>query len=300
MKKQPDLSIIILNYNTKDFLRDCLRSIDKAKNDLKFEIIVVDNVSTDDSIQMVAEEFSWVKLIGSHKNLGFAKGNNLGVPGALGKYVLFLNPDTIVFPKTLSGMVEFMEKHPRAGVSTCRVELPNQKLDEACHRGFPSPWNAFCHFSGLEKVFPKSKLFAGYYMGWLPLSRVHKIDACVGAFLLVRREIGEKISWWDEDYFLYGEDLDFCYRVQEEGWEIYYVPEYKIIHYKGASSGIKKQSKDLTTASRETRVRSARASTQAMRIFYQKHYQTKYPKFLTWLVMKGIDLLEKKRLGEIE
>lgn len=301
MKKQPDLSIIILNYNTKDLLRDCLRSIDRAeKNNLKFEIIVVDNVSTDGSSKMVANEFSWVKLIGSHKNLGFAKGNNLGVPEALGKYVLFLNPDTIVFPKTLSGMVEFMEKHPQAGVSTCKIELPNKRLDEACHRGFPTPWNAFCHFSGLEKLFPKTKLFAGYYLGWFPLNKVHKIDACVGAFLLVRREVGEKIEWWDEDYFLYGEDLDFCYRVKEKGWEVYYVPKYKIIHYKGASSGIKKQSKSLTTASKETKIRSARASTQAMRIFYQKHYQTKYPKFLTRLVMKGIDLLEKKRLGEIE
>lgn len=301
MLKKLDLSILILNYNTKDLLADCLKSIKKAKpNHYTTEVIVIDNASTDGSPQMVEEKFPWVKLVTSRKNLGFAKGNNLGIPESSGRYILFLNPDTIVFPEVLDGMIDFMDKHPKAGVSTCKVELPNGNLDEACHRGFPNPWNAFCHFSGLERLFSKSQIFSGYYLGWLPLAKTHEIDACVGAFLLVRREVGEQINWWDEDYFWYGEDIDFCYRVKEIGFKVYCVPEYKIIHYKGASSGIKKQSESISTASRETKIRSAKASTQAMRIFYQKHYFTKYPKLLTWLVMGGINLLEKRRLKGIK
>lgn len=301
MRKEIDLSIIILNFNTKDLLRDCLKSIEKAKNNaFSFQTIVVDNASSDGSAVMVKKEFPTVKLVTSRRNLGFAAGNNLGITCAQGRYILFLNPDTIVFPETLTSMVKFMNDHPQAGAATGRVELVSGKLDEACHRGFPTPWNAFCHFSGLEKIFPKSKLFAGYSLGWLPLNKVHEIDSGVGAFLIVRREVGEQIGWWDENYFWYGEDLDFCYRIKEKGWQIFYVPKVKIIHYKGASSGLKKHSQKMSTATKETKIRSAEASTQVMRIFYQKHYLDKYPKIIGWLVMRGIDLLEKIRIARVK
>ena len=295
--KKPDLSIIILNYNTKDFLEDCLSSIRKAKTDrFRFEIIVVDNASTDGSPQMVKKQFPKIKLVANKKNLGFAAGNNLGVKKAKGRYLLFLNPDTIVRPNTFEEMIKFMDNHPDAGAATCKIELPNGKLDEACHRGFPTPWNAFCHFSGLEKLFPKSKIFASYTLGWNDLNKTHQIDAGVGAFLMVRREVGDEVGWWDEDYFWYGEDLDFCYRIKEKGWKIYYVPKVKIIHYKGVSSGIRKESKKISTASRETKIRSAKMSTEVMRIFYQKHCQDKYPKIINWLVFQGINFLEKLRV----
>lgn len=299
--KKPNLSIVILNYNTKDLLRDCLRSIEKANTDgFIFEVIVVDNASTDDSAEMVKKEFPKVKLIVSGQNLGFAKGNNLGIRQAKGRYILFLNPDTVTMPNTFKEMIKFVDSHPQTGAATCKVELPSGKLDEACHRGFPTPWNAFCHFSGLERIFPKSRLFAGYSLGWLSLNKVHEIDSGAGAFLIVRKEAGDQIGWLDEDYFWYGEDLDFCYRIKKNGWKIYYVPKVKIIHYKGASSGIKKSSQKISTATKETKLRSAKMSTEVMRIFYQKHYQDKYPQIINWLVFQGINFLEKARLAKVK
>lgn len=301
--KKPDLSIIILNYNSGGFLKKCLESIGKAKkNGFEYEVIVVDNASTDGSIKFINELTDYglrIRTILNKKNLGFAAGNNVGIKKAKGRYLLFLNPDTIVMSNTFRGMIKFMDNHPQAGAATCRVELPSGKLDEACHRGFPTPWNAFCHFSGLEKLFPKSRIFAGYTLGWESLDKVHEIDSGVGAFLMVRKEVGDNLNWWDEDYFWYGEDLDFCYRIKKAGWKIYYVPKVKIIHYKGVSSGIRKESQKLAKANKETRIRAIRASTQVMRIFYKKHYLDKYPRFLTWLVLKGIDFLEKIRLKKL-
>jgi len=301
--KKLDLSIIILNYNSGDFLRKCLESIGRVKkNGFEYEVIVVDNASTDGSIECINELTNYglrIRTILNKKNLGFAAGNNVGVKKAKGRYVLFLNPDTIVMSNTFREMIKFMDNNPQVGAATCRVELPSGELDEACHRGFPTPWNSFCHFSGLERLFPKSRIFAGYTLGWKPLDKIHEIDSGVGAFLIVKREVGNELNWWDEDYFWYGEDLDFCYRIKRAGWKIYYVPKVKIIHYKGISSGIRKESQKIAKVNRETKIRAIKASTQAMRIFYKKHYFDKYPRFLTWLVLKGIDVLEKIRLKKL-
>jgi GT2 family glycosyltransferase len=290
-----DLSVIILNYNTRDFLRQCLQSIKKTQG-IDPEVIVVDNASTDGSVAMVKENFPEVKLMVNEKNIGFAAGNNQGVKKAKGKFILFLNPDTLVQPETLKAMVDYLKKHPKTGAATCQVELPNGQLDYACHRGFPTPWNAFAYFSGLAKLFPKIKAFTGYTLSYLPLNQTHPIDAACGAFLMVRREAGEASHWWDEDYFWYGEDLDFCYRLKQKGWRIDYVSQTKIIHHKGAASGIKKHSQKIATATKKTKKRAIKASTEVMRVFFQKHYRDKYPKPIYWLVMKGIDLLEKYRL----
>ena len=297
MTRKIDLSIIILNYNTKELLGDCLHSIRSSKkNNYSYEVIVVDNASTDGSAQMVKKEFKEVELIVNQKNLGFAAGNNKGFKKSRGRYLLLLNPDTIVQPETLKTMIDFMDKHPKVGAATCRVELPDGRLDDACHRGFPTPWNAFTYFSGLAKIFPKVKLFTGYTLTHFPLNRTHEIDSGVGAFLMIRRKAGEEVNWLDEDYFWYGEDLDFCYRLKQKGWRVMFVPKIKIIHYKGVSSGMKRHTKEMTTATKETRLRAAKASTEVMRIFFKKHYQQKYPRWIFWLVMRGIDLLEKFRL----
>ncbi len=299
-KRKIDLSVIILNYNTKNLLRGCLLSLEKSKKrNFSFEIFVVDNASSDGSVEMVEEKFSDVKIIRNRKNLGFAAGNNIVLWHAHGDYSLLLNPDTIVQPETLQVMFDFMEANPKTGAATCRVELPDGRLDSACHRGFPSPWNSFAYFSGLTKIFRKSRLFSGYLLSHLDLNRVHEIDSGCGAFLFVRRKAGEEVEWLDEEYFWYGEDLDFCYRVKQKGWKVMYVPKTKIIHYKGASSGVKKQSRQMTTVSRSTKIRAVRSSTEVMRIFFQKHYQNRYPKSIYWLVMKGIDLLEKRRLAKL-
>lgn len=292
-----DLSIIILSYNTKKLLRTCLESIKKYEvRSMKYEVIVVDNASSDGSAEMVKKEFPDIRLFANKENIGYTKGNNQGVKEAEGKYVLFLNADTLVYEKTLETMVPFMGEHKDAGAATCRVELVNGALDDSCHRGFPTPWRSFCHFSGLSLIFPKSRIFAGYSLGYLDIQTIHEIDSCSGAFMIVRREAGEEINWWDEDFFWYGDDLDFCYRLIENGWKVYFVPTVKILHYKGASGGIKDISKHLTSATQETIIRATNARFDAMRKFYKKHYIDKYPAIITWLVLSGINLKHKLTL----
>lgn len=280
------LSIIIVNFNTREFLENCIKSIDRFSGNLDFEIIVIDNAS--------AEELrikNWklkIKLIKNKKNIGFAAANNQGIKQAKGDYILLLNPDTLVQDKVLSLMINFMEQNPRVGISTCRVNLVNGELDDACHRGFPAPWNAFCQFSGLSAIFSSSKSLNGYHLGFRDLDKTHEIDACAGAFMLVRRSTGREVKWLDEDYFWYGEDIDFCFRVKEAGWKIMFIPDVSITHYKGISGGIKEHSQHLTTADRETKLMATKARFEVMRIFYHKHYKDKYPFWLSELVFMTI------------
>lgn len=284
------LSIIIVSYNTKEFLEKCLNSIKESKFS-DFEIIVVDNDSKDGTVEyMDKSSFSNLQFIKNTKNLGFSKANNKGVRLAKGEYILFLNPDTEVMPDTFSRALKFIEKNKDIGALTCKVVLPNRKLDDSCHRGFPTPWNALFFFSGLEELFPTSRLFAGYHLGWKDYTKPHEIDSGAGAFLLVRREAGEEIKWWDEDYFFYGEDLDLCFRLKQKGWKVFYLPQTSIIHYKGISSGIKSQSRHLSLADIETRKSATTARYDAMKIFYNKHYNNKYPEIVNWLVFKAINL----------
>lgn len=292
-----DLSIVIVSYNTKELTKECLLSIQRyGAGKFVYEAIVVDNTSTDGTIEAIqkltirqrfGQEF---KIIQNKENLGFSKANNIGVKQAKGRYVLFLNADTLVYAETLETMVKFMDKNQDCGAATCRVELPDGRLDDSCHRGFPTPWRSFCHFSGLGKLFSKIPLFSGYSLGYLDLKKTHEIDSCSGAFIIVRREAGEGINWWDEEFFWYGDDLDFCFRLKEQGWKVYFVQTVKILHYKGVSGGIKDISKHLTVATRETRIRVTNARFEAMKIFYKKHYEKKYPKVITSLVLKGISL----------
>jgi GT2 family glycosyltransferase len=289
-----DLSIIIVSYNTKEFLKGCIESIYKTTKKIKFEIIVVDNASSDGTIEMLkklsTENF---RLIENKENLGFSKANNLGVKKASGRYLLFLNPDIVVHAETLEGMVKFMSQYQDAGAATCKLIMPNGQIDDASHRGFPTPWNSFSHFSGLAKIFGEIEHFGGYNLKHLDFSRTHEIDALAGAFMIVRRKAGEEAGWWDEDYFFYGEDLDFCYMLKQKGWKIYYVPEFSVLHYKGVSHGLKKVSKDITTANEETKIKSQKERFRAMRLFYKKHYEQKYPWIITHLVYLGIFLKQR-------
>ncbi len=293
-----DLSIIIVSYNTKELLKECIQSIEDTLQSHSFEVIVVDNGSTDGSVEEI-KNFSRseillrktkIKIIENKGNLGFSRANNKGIEQSSGRYILFLNSDTVVYKNTIDSMIEFMDHNKEIGAATCRVELPNGKLDDACHRGFPTPWNSLNHFSGVSKIFSRSKIFAGYSLGYMDLSRPHEIDALCGAFMIVRREAGEQISWWDEDYFWYGEDLDFCYRLKKKGWKIYYTPEVSILHYKGASGGLKNTSAHLTKADSETKKLAQQARFDAMRIFYNKHYKDTYPGIVSWIVNRGIDI----------
>lgn len=305
-----DLSIIILNYNTKNLTLEAIKSIEnnypKEVSTGEYEVIVADNASPDDSLNAFKEYKKQTKIksftvVDNKKNLGFSAGNNKAVPYAKGRYVLFLNPDTIANPGTLSYMVKFFDSHPMAGAATCKIISPEGKLDPNCIRGFPTPWNSFCHFSGLGKIFPKIPLFAGYLQsGWRDISKLQEVDALEGAFLMLPKKIGDEIGWWDEDYFFYGEDLQFSFDIRKAGYKIYYVPEVNIIHYSGASSGIKKESQKITTASLETKKKVQGWRFDAMRIFYKKNYSKKYPSFLNDLVFRGIEYLRKKNLDKLK
>ncbi len=298
MKQPPRavrLSIIILNHNTRDLLHQCLESLPHISN---FETIVIDAGSQDGSLDMVKKEFPQVKLIASAANPGYTKGNNLARKVAKGQYVLFLNSDTKIFPGTLETMVAFMNSNPKIGISTCLTVLPNGRLYYACHRGFPSPWNSLCYFSGLAKLFPKSKLFAGYTLTYQPLTSIHEIDACSGTFLLIRKELLDEIGWFDEDYFSYGEDIEMCYRAKELGYKVMFNPTVKILHYWGASSGLKSTSREVSTAEADNTNRWNKARYKAMKIFFDKHYRQKYPGWFNCLVFWGIDLSNYLRRGK--
>jgi GT2 family glycosyltransferase len=293
-----DLSIIVVNYSAKEFLRKCIKSLlEHISEKVSYEIIVVDNASADGSALELSDlksKISNLRIILNKENLGFSKANNQGIKiSQKTKYVLFLNSDTVMQVQTIEKMINFMDIHSDVGAATCKLVMSNGQMDDATHRGFPTPWNAFSHFSGLEKLFPKSKLFAGYSLGWMNFEKAHEIDALAGAFMLVRRTAGEEVGWWDEDYFFYGEDIDFCYMLKQKGWKIYYVPDVSITHYKGVSGGIKKVSKEIATASEETKERASKCRFNAMRIFYRKHYQQKYPWIVNFLVNIGISVREK-------
>ncbi|HRN96364.1 MAG TPA: glycosyltransferase family 2 protein [Candidatus Levybacteria bacterium] len=296
--KNPDLSIIVVSYNTADITVAAVESVLTTVKDHSYEVIVVDNASHDDSVKKLQSiKSEKVQVIANNDNVGFAKGNNIGVKKSSGRYVLFLNSDTVVHEKTLDYMIKYMGQHEKVGAASCKLNTPDGGIDYASHRGFPTPWNSFAYFSGLSKVFPKIPLFSGYTQSWKDMSKTHEVDAITGAFMFVRREAGEQVKWWDEDYFFNGEDLDFCYKLREKGWKIMYIPEYSILHYNGMSGGTKKGN---TTATRETKSRVQDARFDAMKLFYTKHYQNKYPKFIQGMVFAGIDLkklITKKRQG---
>ena len=302
-KNNPILSIIILNYNSGIYLKECLKSITNSITNYEFETIIVDNASTDKSIELAKEiKVSNSKYLILDKNLGFAAGNNQGVKliDQNSKYVLFLNPDTTVETNTFEKILGFIEKNSsKVDAVTCYITLAaTGKMQPECHRGFPTPLNAFWHFFGfgLPKLFSKSKFFNGYFQGNLDLTKPHQIDCCVGAFLLVKKEVGQAIGWWNEKYFFYGEDLDFCYKLKQKNYHLYFYPDCKITHFQGVSSGIINNSQNITQASKETKVRSAYASTNAMKIFYKENLISKYPKLVQPFILAGIKLLEIKRV----
>ncbi len=291
------LSVIIINYNCRDLLLICLEKLTEFIRESKdYEVFVVDNNSRDGSAKALAEKFPWVNLITNNENLGFARANNQALKLAKGEYILLLNPDTEVPPETLEKVLRYMDERQDIGGLTCRVELADGSLDPACHRGFPTPWASISYFLGLERLFPKSKIFGRYHMTWENLKKPHEIDSPSGCFFLFRREVLERVGYLDEDYFLYGEDVDFAFRMKKAGYKIIFYPEVKIIHYKGVSSGVKKSSAAVTTADENTRRLAIRSFYQANWLFYQKHFASRYPFFLNWLFRFGVWLLEKKSL----
>jgi len=282
-----DLAIVILNYNTRDLLRTCLESVYAAQGSFSVTLCVVDNASTDQSSQMVAGQFPQAGLIISHENSGYSAGNNQAMrqlgfddPATdstrLPRYVLLLNPDTVLPPDALAQMIAFMDERPQAGVAGPRVRRPDGSLDRACRRSFPTPAVSFYRMTGLSRLFPKSRLFNAYNLEYLPEDAVHPVDAVVGAYMQVRGETIAQIGLLDEAYFMYGEDLDWAKRAKDRGWEVWYNGQVAITHVKEAAS----------KRSRKARV----AFYEAMWIFYRKHYRGQTPWLLDKAVLAGIGL----------
>jgi len=285
------LSIVIVNYNTCQLLDDCLWSLAAATPPAGgMELIVVDNASSDGSQAMVREKYPHVQLVACEENQGFSAGNNRGTAVATGKYILFLNSDTRVGKDALIRPLQYMEAHPNTGALTVRLVYPNGQRDPDNHRGFPTPWNAICHFSGLSKRFSDNPRCNGYYMSYANFAETHEVDVIAGSYMLMPMALCRELNGWDETYFFYGEDIDFCYRIWQAGYQIIYYPHVEVLHYKGASSGLRKESADIARPPKATRVKVAKESVRAMRIFYRKFYSRRYPWVVTAVVLAGIQL----------
>ncbi len=272
-----DLSIVIVNFNTKQLTIDAIHSVFHSKTNHSYEILLVDNNSSDGSVEAFHKEFPNITIFENKENVGFSKANNQAIKVANGRYVLLLNSDTIVHEETLQVMIDFMEAYPKVGASGCKVILPDGSLDKACRRGFPTPAASFYHFSGLAKLFPNNPRLNQYQLGHLDPDKDYPVDCLVGAFMLLRKEAIEQVGLLDEEFFMYGEDIDWCYRIKEAGWEIYYYPFTSIIHYKGASSH-RKPFKILYEFHR------------AMILFHRKHFAKKTLFIVNWLVYVGVSL----------
>ncbi|MFT3826211.1 MAG: glycosyltransferase family 2 protein [Chitinophagaceae bacterium] len=283
------LSVIIVNYNVRYFLEQCLCAVKKAIDNANWpqanaiEVFVVDNNSTDGSLAYLQPKFPFVQFIVNTDNPGFAKANNQALAKARGQHILFLNPDTIIPEDTFTACVHFMQQHTDAGALGVHMIDGSGLFLKESKRGFPSPWVSFGKMSGLIKLFPSSKLFARYYLGHLPETKSHIVDALSGAFMLVKKEVLDKTGGFDEQFFMYAEDIDLSYRIQQAGYHNYYFADCTIIHFKGEST--RKDAKYV------------QLFYKAMIQFVRKHFRGNTSKLYIWLLEAAIKVKAKLAKG---
>jgi N-acetylglucosaminyl-diphospho-decaprenol L-rhamnosyltransferase len=272
---QRDLAVVIVSYNTREFLAPCLEALPAALGALSAETWIVDNASTDGSAEFVRKHFPQVRFIASQRNGGYAYANNLGLRaagfGGTGpaawprfRYVALLNPDTLPPAASLEQLLTFLDADPSIGVCGPRVERPDGSLDRACRRGSPTPLVAFYQLIGLAGLFPRSRHFARYNLTYLPEDRQADVDAVVGACMMVRSEALERVGLMDERFFMYGEDLDLCLRIGACGWRVVYYPAVRVVHHKGG-------------ATRKSSDRMIREFYRSMELFHHKHFAASTP-----------------------
>jgi len=271
----PLVSVIIVSYNTRELLLQCLDALGKA-TEVPHEVIVVDNGSRDGSAEAVEQRFPDAFVV-RQQNVGFGRGNNAGLQQAGGRFVLLLNSDVLVRPRCVDRLADFLLLHPEVGAVGPRLIRPNGELDLACKRGFPTPRASFFRVVGLSRVFRHSRFFNAYNLGNLDEREEHEIDSGTGACLLVRRSTIDQVGFFDPDFFMYGEDLDLCFRIKEGGWKVVYLPTAQAVHLKGQST-------------RQATGRMLFAFHSAMWTFHSKHYAadlSAFPNGLIWLSIWG-------------
>lgn len=284
------LSVVLVNYNCGDFLLQCLSSLFENKNEIDLDVWVVDNSSSDDSLQRSKKQFPQINFIENQDNLGFGAANNQALRKITNEYILILNPDTKIEKGTLNFMINFMETHQDVGAATCMGLQSNGQMDWGYHRGFPTPWASFLYFLGNDRL---------YHLTDRDMTKDHEVDAISGSFFFTRKSVLEKVGIFDEDYWMYAEDIDLCYRMKKANYKIMFVPEVIVIHLKGISSGIKQHSQQITTATQKSRTRAFNAFYETMKIFYRKNLAADYPFFINWLIYFSINLkwaLAKRKL----
>ncbi len=292
------LSIIIVSFNTKDITKKCLLSLKNnfIKYPVDHEIIVVDNDSRDGTVEFLSDlekKEKNIRLFLNKKNLGYGRGNNIGLQKSKGKYILYLNSDAIITDIDFRDLINLMEMKKEIGALTVKVVLPTGEIDPASHRGFPTLWRSFTYFFGLEKLFFSipflNKIFGGYHLVNLNLNNIHEVDVITGAFLLTRREIVDKFGGFDEDYFAYGEDIEMAYQIKKLGYKIIYYPLWKVLHIKSVS-GLKKKGNVMI------RKKTSAYFYDSMKIFYRKHYAIDHNWLTNKLVYLAIDI--KKNINK--
>jgi GT2 family glycosyltransferase len=287
-----DLSVIVVSFNTKDTTKNTIvRLLDRLSTQkLSYEVFIVDNSSTDGSIEMIndlhKDHASLIKPLFLPKNIGFSRANNEALKHVDGRYVLFLNSDVLVEDVDFTDLTKFMDDYGHVGALTVRVVLPTGKIDPASHRGFPTLWRSFCYFTGLEKLFGGvpilNRVVGGYHLLHKDMRKTHDIDSPSGAFFFTRSELMKKLHGFDEDFFMYGEDIDLAYRMKQMGYSIEYIPKYSVTHLKYAS-GLRNSNKEVQQTIKDHFY-------NAMKIFYDKHYRNQYPSAVNALVALVIDL----------
>lgn len=273
---KPDISICIVTYQVKDLLRTCLRSIYENTNrdslqPCTFEIVITDNASTDGTVEMLRLEFPDVQIILNEKNLGYTAPMNQALRRGQGRYLLQLNPDTVVLPGALDRLVHYLDNHPEAGICGPKVLNPDGSLQKPCRRGDSRPWAVISYFSGLARLFPKSRLFGEYLMSYMDEEETHRVAGVSGSCMLIRRAVVEQIGYLDELFFAYQEDADFCYRARQAGWLVMYYPKAQIIHYGGQGG------------SRVEPYRSIYQWHRSYFLYYQKTFAREYFFLFNWL-----------------
>ncbi|MBO6587421.1 MAG: glycosyltransferase [Gracilimonas sp.] len=271
----PHISVVIVNYKVKEYIANLLNSLKKAQHDFALEIFVVDNDSGDDSVSYLKERYPEVNYIANEENVGFGKANNQAIRQAKGEFTLIINPDTLVSEDTLDVLVNHMNENPECGAAGCKILNPDGTFAPESRRSIPTIWSASCKVFGLNTLFPESKLFSQYYLSWMGEDEASEIPVLSGSFMFWRTDLLKELDGFDERFFMYGEDIDLCYRVQKTDFRIDYVPDTSIIHYKGEST-------------KKGDLRYIRIFNKALYQFFDKHYSARYSLFFRIFIYLAI------------